>query len=285
MIKILSFTATTLLFVSHTFSQVNFQNLSFDEAVEQAKKENKLVFVDVYAEWCGPCKMLDRNVFPDEDLGKKFNNSFISIKVDGDEDASWGVKESFGISAYPTMLMINPQTGKNRKIEGYVQAEELLSEAGYALQPETSPANVAKANYEANPTRENFRDWVEKISDDNGSTVEEVYETMDLFIEQYPVLDFDDEIELVIFLSTTKSLNDPNMARFIEEIDEQDDEVSYYAFMQLIRSSFNQAKAENDISIVENLIKEAFPIFEPYLGEDITQAHLLEIVKEAFEEE
>lgn len=99
MIKKFLLVGMTLLFLPVAFSQVNFQDLSFEEAIEKAKKENKLVFVDVYAEWCGPCKMLDRDVFPDKDLGKKLNKSFISIKVDGDEEINWGLKESFGISA------------------------------------------------------------------------------------------------------------------------------------------------------------------------------------------
>jgi thiol-disulfide isomerase/thioredoxin len=275
----------TFLFLPIVFGQVNFQDLSLEEAIEKAKKENKLVFVDVYAEWCGPCKMLDRDVFPDKDLGKKLNKSFISIKVDGDEEINWGLKESFGISAYPTMLMIHPTSAENRKIEGYRQAEDLILEVGYALNPSTSPAKVAESNYNENPTRENYRMWIEEISSDNGTSVDELYEAMDLFVVKYPELDLDDDIEMAVFLSTTKSLENPNMLRFIEKIESFDAEVAHYAFMQLVRSSFTKAKDEDNISIVQDMIKKAFPVFEPYLSEDMSQDELLELVKETFEGE
>lgn len=75
------------------------------------------------------------------------------------------------------------------------------------------------------------------------------------------------------------------MLRFIEKIESFDAEVAHYAFMQLVRSSFTRAKEENDISIVQDMIKKAFPVFEPYLSEEMSQDELLELVKETFEGE
>ena len=45
-------------------AQTNFRELSFDQAVAAAKSEGKQVFVDVMTSWCGPCKLMAREVFP-----------------------------------------------------------------------------------------------------------------------------------------------------------------------------------------------------------------------------
>ncbi|RYF73450.1 MAG: disulfide isomerase, partial [Cytophagaceae bacterium] len=54
-------------------AQINFQKKAWKDLLAEAKMQRKLIFVDVYADWCGPCKMLDRDVFSDKVVGKKFN--------------------------------------------------------------------------------------------------------------------------------------------------------------------------------------------------------------------
>ena len=57
-----------------------FQDLTIEQAVEQAKKENKHVFIDFYTDWCGPCKLMAAQVFPMKEMGDYFNPKYISIK-------------------------------------------------------------------------------------------------------------------------------------------------------------------------------------------------------------
>ncbi len=64
---------------------IEFQTLSLNDALAKAKKENKHVFIDVYATWCGPCKYLAKEIFPDSDLGEFMNEHFVSIQLDGEK--------------------------------------------------------------------------------------------------------------------------------------------------------------------------------------------------------
>ena len=59
---------------------------TWKEALEKAKKEDKLVFVDSYTTWCGPCIKMAKNVFTQESVGSFYNQNFINIKLDMEKE-------------------------------------------------------------------------------------------------------------------------------------------------------------------------------------------------------
>lgn len=73
-----------MLISTTLFSQdgIKFGKQSFAKTLEQAKKENKLIFLDAFASWCGPCKLLDKNVFPKKEVGDYFNANFLNLHID-----------------------------------------------------------------------------------------------------------------------------------------------------------------------------------------------------------
>ena len=114
---------------------IKFRDISLEEAKKAAKKEKKLIFIDVYASWCGPCKMLDKNTFSDKSVGTYFNDKFICLKIDGDrnqQDGSWKhpdgkeVMETYGVTAFPTLLWIDAEGILVKKELCYKSPEQLL---------------------------------------------------------------------------------------------------------------------------------------------------------------
>ncbi len=63
-------------------SGIQFTDEAWAAIVKKAKAENKIIFLDAYASWCGPCKLLQKNVFTRSDVGELFNKNFINVKVD-----------------------------------------------------------------------------------------------------------------------------------------------------------------------------------------------------------
>ena len=63
-------------------SQISFVEGTWEEVLEKAKEENKIIFVDVYATWCGPCKMMAKEVFTQQEVADFHNATFINAKFD-----------------------------------------------------------------------------------------------------------------------------------------------------------------------------------------------------------
>ena len=81
--KIVSTLAVSLLLLSAVIGQgIEFFHGSWEEALAEAKKQEKPIFVDAFTTWCGPCKMMSRSVFTEEEVGTFFNENFISLKID-----------------------------------------------------------------------------------------------------------------------------------------------------------------------------------------------------------
>lgn len=123
--------------------------MSMDEALAAQKKKAKPIFMDVYTDWCGPCKMLDKNTFQDKAVADYINANYYPVKfnAEGNTEFSFMGKKfanpkyipnrkgrnathefaSFlSISAYPSMVVLNPKGEVENTIVGYHQPDQLL---------------------------------------------------------------------------------------------------------------------------------------------------------------
>lgn len=119
---------------------IQFETGTWEEVLSKAKSENKLIYLDVYAEWCGPCKMMARDVFPNDRAGNKYNALFINYKVDAEKGEGKIIARKYGVSSYPTNLYINPHTEKPvYRIAGACGVDEFLKRADIAQLDYTDP--------------------------------------------------------------------------------------------------------------------------------------------------
>jgi thiol:disulfide interchange protein len=101
--------------------------------LEQAEKENKLVFVDFYTNWCTPCKMMDEDVFPDRIIGTFFKKNFISYKVNAEKGNGINLAVVFNVGVYPTLLFLNEKGRVLESKQGAAYHTELMAMANRAL--------------------------------------------------------------------------------------------------------------------------------------------------------
>ena len=124
----------SVLAINKTFSQgINFRQDDWQNVVSQAKAQKKLIFVDIYTTWCGPCKEMDKKTFTDISVGDKFNARFINYKVDAEKGFGINLAKRYNVTSYPTCLFIDANENPVYKQEGLLRAPDLLKEADMVL--------------------------------------------------------------------------------------------------------------------------------------------------------
>lgn len=115
---------------------IKFENDTFQNILSKAKKENKLVFLDAFASWCGPCKLLERNVFPQKEVGEFYNKNFINSRFDMEKGEGRDIARKYGINSYPSLLFLNGNGEVVFKGKGYMESYQFLSMGKEVLDPE-----------------------------------------------------------------------------------------------------------------------------------------------------
>lgn len=110
-----------------TSKGIDFFKGSYAEALEQAKNENKHVFLDVYATWCGPCKMLKKQTFKDEEVGNYYNKNFINIAIDGETEEGRKLMSYYNINSYPTLLIVDSDGKVKTRHSGFMKPHILVN--------------------------------------------------------------------------------------------------------------------------------------------------------------
>ncbi len=101
---------------------------SFDQAILQAKKSGKPIFVDAFADWCGWCHKLDQEVYSNARF-VRYMDRYVPLKVDV-EDGGTGTQfaEKYAITGLPTLLVTDPNGTVTNRIGGFMEADELIED-------------------------------------------------------------------------------------------------------------------------------------------------------------
>lgn len=132
--------ALSLLLIT-TFAQaaeITFMdNPTWASVLEKAKKENKMIFLDGYATWCGPCKTMDAETYKNQAVADYFNANFINVKYDMEKGEGPKLAEQYQVTAYPSLLFINANGNILHKGVGFHEAADFVALGQTAKNPET----------------------------------------------------------------------------------------------------------------------------------------------------
>lgn len=114
---------------------ISFQQSSWNQILAKAKAEKKIIFLDAYVSWCGPCKKMTSDVFSTEEAGNFYNRNFINAKIDMETGEGPSLAQEYEVTAYPTLLYINGDGKLLHKAIGYLSTEEFIATGQDALNP------------------------------------------------------------------------------------------------------------------------------------------------------
>ncbi len=102
-------------------------------ALEEAKRDNKPVFLYFTASWCGPCQKLKSDTWADVNVANYLGGHYVPVKIDVDADSD--TARAYRVEAMPTFLVINSKDGKIVKQSvGFMPADEFIGWIGNATQ-------------------------------------------------------------------------------------------------------------------------------------------------------
>ncbi len=157
--------AIVILSANMAFGQdekgIHFEhNATWKEVQATAKAENKYIFMDAFTTWCGPCKMMAKNIFPLPEVGDFFNEYYVSLKVqldttakDNEEVKAWyadahAIMKDYKVNVFPTYLFFSPDGKLVHRAVGSSEATAFILKGKDALNPDKQYFTLA-ARYEA----------------------------------------------------------------------------------------------------------------------------------------
>lgn len=121
----------TLLFALAAWTaqaQVRFETKSTDAIHEMAVREGKMVFIDLFASWCPPCRTMDKQVFSRSDVAEFLHARFIPVKYDVDQPTGKALMKKYDASGIPTYLIFTSEGELLGRITGASDAKTFMAD-------------------------------------------------------------------------------------------------------------------------------------------------------------
>lgn len=169
--RLFSIILISFLFSTQSIGQgIDFFHGTWDEAMELAKKDGKVIFVDAYTTWCGPCKRMAKNTFPNPKVGEFFNANFVNMKIDMEKPAGRKFQQKYPVQAFPTLYWIGPDGETVHRQKGAQDAVSFLKLGKHVVSKVDFSKDYA-VEYEAgNREPQLIYDYVKALNKSNKSS-------------------------------------------------------------------------------------------------------------------
>lgn len=121
-----------------------FAHSGWNDILAKAKQENKLVMLDAFTSWCGPCKWMAKEIFTQKEVGDYFNTTFVNAKIDMEKGEGIDIAKKYAVQAYPTFLFVNGDGELVHRICGGMPGDEFIKQAKVALDSENNFSGLKK---------------------------------------------------------------------------------------------------------------------------------------------
>ncbi|MBX2925664.1 MAG: thioredoxin family protein [Chitinophagaceae bacterium] len=134
----------TLLAQTNAGKGIQFYEGSWKEALKTAGKADKMIFIDISTDWCGPCIYMEKFIFTKQAVGKKYNEAFLNYKIDAEKGEGVDIARKYEVSAYPTFLFVNSSGYLIYKHTGERDEAGFMGLVQEAKKQDADPNNLGK---------------------------------------------------------------------------------------------------------------------------------------------
>lgn len=251
-----------------------FEKGTFEECLIKAKTENKLVFIDFYTEWCGPCKRVSKEVFPKKDIGEFYNKHFVNLKIDAEKGEGPDIANKYKVDNYPTFLFVNHKGEIIHKKTGVSKNDSHhdIAELGkIAIDPNRNQYGMNKRYESGDRSSEFLKTYLSNLKQQKDPKWKEV---LDLYFKGSPKEQFLNQTEL-IFLMRHATFNSAAMD-FVFDYKTEYEKVLGEMYAKIIYNFIagelgllyvqeNKNEYENAFKYLENKMGDDFEKFSDYL--------------------
>lgn len=244
---------------------MEFFHGSFEDALSIAGEQEKLVFVDVYTIWCGPCVVMQETVFPLPEVGEFFNERFVNYKLDAENEEQNGPELAvrYDIGVYPTYLILDHEGNELNRASSALPSEQFISLVSRMLGESKSKFDEIQARFDAGERSTEFmREYlltatVElsflEVDNQDMESVEAYYEEIEKFnsiandyftSRPYSDLINETDVELIMQYRTRVPRGDPIVEFVIDNFDDVLEVSSEAAMSQFVLDATLSAVAE-----------------------------------------
>ncbi|EKV56982.1 thiol-disulfide interchange protein DsbD-like protein [Brachyspira hampsonii 30446] len=225
-----------ILFLScSNAGKINWES-DFEASVEKSKSENKIIMMDIYTDWCGACKEMDKNVFRNKNVADSSTN-FIALKFNPEKMPNGkDILKKYNILGFPTMLFINSDGFILKRIVGYIESDELINEMN---------------------SMKEINDRVNAIFKDDNISLDK----LDIYLES----GYDNEaLDMYNKLTEENKIPEDKMARYMSSIalllldnDKQDEGMKYFNEIISKYSNYNEVYIAHYYKALDMIINNA----------------------------
>ena len=127
-----------LAIAAFAYAEVHFKESNFAEAKKQAAKEHKVIMVDLYTDWCGWCKRLDKDTYSDAAVGTYADANMVSLKINAEKGEGIELAKNGKVQGYPTIIFYNENGVEIYRQVGYQKPAEFLATLKNAVEKNTA---------------------------------------------------------------------------------------------------------------------------------------------------
>ncbi|HBS88757.1 MAG: hypothetical protein A2W91_04220 [Bacteroidetes bacterium GWF2_38_335] len=254
---------------------------SMDKAFERAKKENKIIFVDAYATWCGPCKYMAKNVFTVDSVAKFYNTNFVCLKIDVDIEEGTKFMKNYPVAAMPTFFFIKPTGEVVKKVMGGMEADKFYNLGKDVIYPEQAMVYIMGQKYKSGNRDKSFlAEYALELPEEDSLLKIVISE----YFKDQPVSCIDSIDGFAVFSLWTVGIESEFAKYFAGKYD--DFLLSYGKYAQnklnsIIMAEIESATALKNKSRLENLYNYLQPV---YRDDEAGFADIKRLIEQAYEQ-